>query len=153
MNTITKEEYLETVGRLERLAMTLPLHPTDAEIASFMELEDVADAYEVASDAKAGHVTVTLEIDSRVLFALSRAARRRGMATKDCIVRILERHMAMEGNSQAKPLVTADGGLAFPVPEELLPENGRMDTGEGGAGRHGDGLLIRRKKEEEHGNS
>ena len=69
MNNITEEQYLETVGQLKHLAMTLPPEPTDEEIASFMALEDVANAYEAAQDTRAGLVTFTIEIDERVWFS------------------------------------------------------------------------------------
>ena len=144
MNNITEEQYLETVGQLKHLAMTLPPEPTDEEIASFMALEDVANAYEAAQDTRAGLVTFTIEIDERVWFSVCRVARRNGMATNDYLTRIIERKLDMESNSQKTHLVETDEGMAVVIPEEMIRKIGGQEGDEWAIDHRGDGFILLR---------
>lgn len=118
------EEYNELVGKLKRLALTLPTDPTDDEIERFLGLEALADRYERQQDLEMGLIEMQFDTDRRLWFNLARKAREMGMATNDYVTELLYHRLDIDpqGNSRTATLRRTSEGVA--TDGEILPYGG-----------------------------
>ena len=141
---VTEEQYIELVGKLKQLALTLPPNPSDDEIEHVLELESAADRYERAQDIAMGKIEMLLDVDIRLWFNVARKARGKGMATNDFVTEVLYRALGIERkkNAYTVSLIETQEGPALPVPKEVIDVMGWNDGNRMAIDCRGEGFVI-----------